>query len=125
MKFEKLIDTRPSAQDIYHLLCNLKNFIIVFTEASHWSLFYARLIHSTPSSHLISLRSRLILPSHLHLCLQRGLFHSGFFFDKIFYMHLKCLFPVHSASPTHLILLLLYVRRRAQIMKHLLQISPS
>jgi hypothetical protein len=38
----------------------------VFTRAVHWSLSWARSIQSTPS-HPISLRSILILSTHLHL----------------------------------------------------------
>jgi hypothetical protein len=44
----------------------LERFIIVFTRARHWSLFWARWIQSTPS-HPISSRSFLILCSNLRL----------------------------------------------------------
>jgi hypothetical protein len=40
----------------------------VFTRALHWSLSWARSIQSIPS-HPISLRSILILSTHLRLCL--------------------------------------------------------
>jgi len=38
-------------------------FITVFTRAYHWSLFWARIMQSTPS-HPISLRSIPVLSSH-------------------------------------------------------------
>jgi hypothetical protein len=44
----------------------------MFTRALHWSLSWARSIQSTPS-HLISLRSILILSTHLRLGLPSGL----------------------------------------------------
>jgi hypothetical protein len=42
-----------------------RSFITVFTRALHWSLSWARWLQSIPS-HLISLRSKLILSTHLH-----------------------------------------------------------
>jgi hypothetical protein len=51
----------------------IRRFIAVLTTARHWSLSWARCIQSTPS-HPISLRSILILPSHLRLGLTNGLF---------------------------------------------------
>jgi hypothetical protein len=52
-------------------------FITVFTRALHWPLSWARAIHSI-SPHPISLRSLLILSSHLRLGLHSGLFPSDF-----------------------------------------------
>jgi hypothetical protein len=55
----------------------IRRFITVFTTALHWSLSWARVIQSTPS-HPISLRSILILSTHLRLGLPSGLLPSGF-----------------------------------------------
>jgi hypothetical protein len=49
----------------------------MFTRALHWSLSWARSIQSTPS-HPISLRSILILSTHLRLGLPNGLLPYGF-----------------------------------------------
>jgi hypothetical protein len=54
-----------------------RRFITVFTRALHWSLFSVRSIQSIPP-HPISLRSILILFTHLRLGLPSGLFPSGF-----------------------------------------------
>jgi hypothetical protein len=50
-----------------------RRFITVFTRALHWSLFWARSIQSIPP-HPISLRSTLILSTHLRLGPPSGLF---------------------------------------------------
>jgi len=55
----------------------LVRFIILFTRASQWSLFWARQIQSK-SSHPISLRFRLMSSSHLLLSLPSCVFSSGF-----------------------------------------------
>jgi hypothetical protein len=54
-----------------------RRFITVFTRAIHWSLSWARWIKSIPP-HPTSLRSILLLSSHLRLGLPSGLFPSGF-----------------------------------------------
>jgi hypothetical protein len=54
-----------------------RRFITVFTRVLHWFLSWARSIQSIPS-HPISLRSKLILSTHLHLGLPSGHFPSGF-----------------------------------------------
>ena len=54
-----------------------QRFITVFPRAFYWSLSWARSIQSTPS-HPITLRSILILSTHLHLGLPSGLFPSYF-----------------------------------------------
>jgi hypothetical protein len=77
----------------------------VFTRALHWSLSWATSIQSSPS-HPISLRSILILPSHLHLGLLSGLL-SSIFPINILYAFLLC--PIHAACPAHLILLILII----------------
>jgi hypothetical protein len=53
-----------------------RRFIAVFTRAVHWSLFWARSNQSIPS-HPISLRSILILSTHLRLGLPSCLLPSG------------------------------------------------
>jgi hypothetical protein len=52
-------------------------FITMFTRALHWSLSWTRSIQFIPP-HPISLKSILILSSHLRLHLPIGFFHSGF-----------------------------------------------
>jgi hypothetical protein len=54
-----------------------RRFITAFTRALHWSLPWARSIWSIPS-YPISLRSILILSTHLRLYLPSGLFPPGF-----------------------------------------------
>jgi hypothetical protein len=88
----------------------LKNFSVfyetrrydtVFTRAFHWSLSRATSIQSTPS-HPISVRSLLILSTHLRLGLPSGLFPSGFH-TNILYAFLFS--PIRATCPAHVILL--------------------
>jgi hypothetical protein len=72
----------------------------VFTRALHWSLSSARSIQSIPS-HLISLRSILILSTHLRLGLRSRLFPTRFP-TSILYAFL--VFPIRATFPAHLIL---------------------
>jgi hypothetical protein len=78
-----------------------RRFITVFTTALHWFLSWARWTQYT-SSHLISLRSTLILYSIYALGLPSGLFPSGFP-TKILHAFLMSL--MRATCPSHLILL--------------------
>jgi hypothetical protein len=73
----------------------------VFTRALHWSLSWARWIHSIPS-HPISLRSILILSNHLRFGLPRGLFPYGFA-TNILYTFLFS--SIRATCPAYLTLL--------------------
>jgi hypothetical protein len=68
-------------------------FITVFTRALHWSLFWARWMQSIPPHHF-SLRSVLMLCSHLRQGLPSGVFHSGF--PTIFFNSSRWGETVHS-----------------------------
>jgi hypothetical protein len=74
-----------------------RRFITVFTRACHWSLSWARWIQST-SSHTLSVRSIMILSSHVRLRLQGGYFPSGFP-AKIPYTFL--ISPMRATCPAH------------------------
>jgi hypothetical protein len=78
-----------------------RRFTIVLTRVRHWSLPWARWIHST-LSHPISLRFIIILSSDLRPGLPSGLFPSGFP-TKIMYAFI--IYPMHATCSTHLILL--------------------
>jgi hypothetical protein len=63
-------------QRITCFLYGTRRLITVFTKARHWTLSRASRIQFAPSMP-ISLRSILMLPSHLRLGLFSGLFPSG------------------------------------------------
>jgi hypothetical protein len=72
--FEKLIVTQLIKNSCF--LYGTRSLITVFTEAWHWTLSWASWIQFAPSVP-ISLRSSLMLSSHLHLGLPSGLLPSG------------------------------------------------
>jgi hypothetical protein len=74
-----LLEKPPIVQPLknFPAFYGTRRFNTVFTRDLHWSLSWAISIHST-SSHLISLRSILILSTHLCLCVHSGSFTSGF-----------------------------------------------
>jgi hypothetical protein len=78
---------------------------LVLTRTHYWFKFWARWIQSIPP-HSISLRSILILSSHLHLYLPSGFFTSGLPI-KILYAFLSS--SVFATCLTHLVLLGLIV----------------
>jgi hypothetical protein len=69
-----------------------RRFISVFTRARHWPLSWAKCMQSTPY-HTISLRSILILFSHLHLGLQ-VVSSLHVFSTKILYATLSSMFYI-------------------------------
>jgi hypothetical protein len=90
----------------------------VFTRALHWSLSWARSLQSIPS-HPISLRSILMLPTHLRLGLPSGSFL--LVLTPISYMHSSSLQFVLTALPIsssltwiHFILLFVNIRHFSQ-----------
>jgi hypothetical protein len=89
-------------------------FITVFTRALHWSLSWARSIQSIPS-HPFSLRSILILCTHLRLNLPSGLFPSGFL-TKILYSFLFSTIRVTCPSHPPWLDHSNYIWRRVQLM---------
>jgi hypothetical protein len=82
-------------------------FTTVFTRACQWPLSLPRWNQSTP--HPVSLRSILILSSHLELCLPSGL--SLYVFQpKYFVLVLFLISPMRATCPAHPILLDLITR---------------
>jgi hypothetical protein len=92
-----------------------RRFITMFTRALHWSLSGARSIQSKPS-HPISLRSILILSTHLRLGLPSGLFASGVPTNILYeflsspnratcpeWARLCCWIPITDSSPIYFI----------------------
>jgi hypothetical protein len=73
-----------------------RGFITMFTRALHWSLSQAKSVQSIPP-HAISLRSTLILSTHLHLGLPSGLFPSHF---PINILYVFLFSSIHATCPT-------------------------
>jgi hypothetical protein len=74
-----------------------QRFVTVFTRALHWSLSWARSIHSVPP-HYVSLRFILILSTHLRLGLPGSLFPSGF---PTIILYTFPLFALRATCPAH------------------------
>jgi hypothetical protein len=74
-----LLEKLPIVQLLknFPALYGTRRFVAVFTRALHLSLSWARSIQSIPSRP-VSLRTILILPTHLRLGLPSGLLPSGF-----------------------------------------------
>jgi hypothetical protein len=70
-------DSHSTCQKISCFLYGTQKFITVFTKARHWTLSWAKRIQFVPSIP-ISLRSILMLSSHLRLGLPSGLLRSDF-----------------------------------------------
>jgi hypothetical protein len=81
-----------------------RRFITVFTRALHRFLSWARWIPSAPS-HPISLRSILLLPTHLRLGLPSGHFPSGFPTNSLYVFMLLAL-PISSSLTCVIVIIL-------------------
>jgi hypothetical protein len=73
-----------------------RKFVNMFRRALHWSLSWDKSIQYIPPHH-ISLRSILILSTHLHLCISSGIFPSGF--PSIPLRSNACCMPCPSPPP--------------------------
>jgi hypothetical protein len=93
--------TYPTSRSYRPTVCHMEDM----TTSRHWSLSWARRIHST-LSHPISLRSILILSFHLPLGLSKSLFHSDIP-TEIMYGFFIC--PVSAKCPVYLIILNLII----------------
>jgi hypothetical protein len=96
-----LLEKLPIVQPLknFPTFYETRRLITVFTRAPQCSLSWARSIQSIPS-HTISLRSILILSTHLHLGLPSGLFPSGFP-ANILYAFLLSPHSCYKPRPSH------------------------
>jgi hypothetical protein len=86
-----------------------RRFITAFTRALHWSLSWSRSIQSLPS-HPISLKSILILSTHLRFGLPSSLYPSGFPTNILYAFlvtHIRATCPTHFILPDVIILIIL------------------
>jgi hypothetical protein len=117
-----LLEKLPIVQLLKHFpeMYGTQRFTTVFTRALHWCLSWARSIQFT-SPHPVSLRSILILSTHLIFGLPCDLFPSGFpinILDAFLSSPHSCYMPCPSRPPwlDHFN----YTWRRVQVMKLLI-----